>query len=61
METHYIPPYTRVNGRKQETVCGTWITAREHSKEPTCPACAAWLEQDAQDTRTAEEMFGGAD
>jgi hypothetical protein len=57
-ESHYIPPFTRINGPKQETVCGTWIRPSEHSNEPTCPACLRWLEQDAADTRTAEELFG---
>jgi hypothetical protein len=59
-DTHYIPPYTRINGRHQETVCFLWITAAEHSNEPTCQTCARWLEQDAADTRTGEEMFGEA-
>jgi hypothetical protein len=56
--THYIPPFTRQNGPKQETVCGTWIRPSEHSNEPACEKCQRWLEQDTDDTRTGEEMFG---
>lgn len=58
MTTHYIPPYTRRNGRKQETVCLRWVTAREHSNEPTCAECLVWLQQETKDTRTADERFG---
>lgn len=57
--THYIPPFTRQNGRKQEAVCGAWVRPdREFSREPDCPHCATWLEQDIQDTRTSDEVFG---
>ena len=46
--THYIPPFTRQNGPKQETVCRIWIRPSEHSNEPTCETCQRWLEQDAE-------------
>lgn len=58
MTTHWIPPFTRINGRKQEASCGAWVTARDHSNEPSCPACAAYLQQDASDTRKAVDVFG---
>ncbi len=58
MITHYIPPFTRINGRKQETVCFLWITAAEHSNEPTCEACQKWMDELSKDTRTADEVFG---
>lgn len=56
-QTHYIPPFTRINGRKQEAVCGAWITTKEHSNEPTCTKCYGWL-LFGNDTRTAEEAIG---
>jgi hypothetical protein len=56
--THYIPPFTRVNGRQQETVCGLWIREREFSREPTCPACAAWLVQSAVEDAETAKGFG---
>lgn len=58
-QTHYIPPFTRINGRKQEAVCGAWVEASEHSNEPTHDVCRRYLEQDAADTRTGSEIFGG--
>lgn len=61
MTTHYLPPFTRINGRQQEAACGAWIAVREHSIEPTCPRCLAYLQQDAADTRTADEVFGAAE
>lgn len=46
MTTHYIPSFTETNGRKQLAVCGRWVTRHDHSTEPNCPACAAWLIKD---------------
>jgi len=44
METHYIPSFTVARGHQQQAVCGAWAeTASQHSAEPTCPKCAAWL------------------
>jgi hypothetical protein len=55
--THYIPPFTRVNGRQQEAACRAWVLEREFSREPTCPACAAWLVQSAvEDAETAKGL-----
>ncbi len=56
--SHYICAYTRTNGRKQETACQTWAEAREHSAEPTCPLCAAWLQQDAEEAEQVAASFG---
>lgn len=47
-ESHYIPAYTRINGRRQESACGRWIMPREHSNEPTCPFCVDYLHRDAE-------------
>jgi len=45
--THYVPSFTTINGRKRRTVCGVWVNVDEHSAEPTCPECQAWLAQEA--------------
>ena len=41
--SHYVPAYTEVNGRHQKAACGAWVTPREHSSEPDCDACHAYL------------------
>ena len=56
-ETHYIPAFTERNGRDEKTACGRWIRAMEHTNEPTCPACKAYVEDIGRDV-SAEEMFG---
>lgn len=43
MVTHFIPADAVRNGRKRDAVCGTPVTAVQHSAEPTCPTCAGWL------------------
>lgn len=58
MESHYIPVFTRENGRKREAVCGEWILPSQHSNEPTHDVCARWLLQEADNTKTADESFG---
>lgn len=61
-QTHYIPAFTARNGHDQQAACGRWVRATEHTAEPSCPNCRAYLEQDAEDdTKTAEEMFGPSD
>lgn len=46
LPTHYAPYFTERNGHKQLTVCGEWIRPTEHSTEPTCPTCQAYLQAD---------------
>ncbi len=39
--------------------CGETVpTSRIDEQEPTCQACAAWRKQEAEDARTAEDVFG---
>ena len=58
--THYLPAYTEVNGRQQKAACGRWIRAQEHSNEPTCDGCHAYVESEAATAHlTAEDVFGG--
>lgn len=54
--THYIPPFTRDNGRKQQALCAAYILPREHSPEPTCASCAEQLT--SLDLRDADEAIG---
>lgn len=44
--THYILPFTSTRGREQRTACGVWVTWDQHTVEPECPQCRAWLEAD---------------
>ena len=53
--THYIQAFCEVSGRKQKAACGTWVTAREHSVEPTCDDCRLYLTAEAD---TYDEMAG---
>ncbi len=50
MYTHYITYFTdrRRDGR-QLSACSAWVTILDYSTEPTCPACKAWLDADADD------------
>lgn len=42
--THYIPAFTTNVGPLQRAVCGAYVEPRtQHSTEPDCEACAAWL------------------
>ena len=43
--THYVPAFAQTNGRKQQAVCGKWLTTPVtcHSSEPTCTDCQTWL------------------
>lgn len=60
MATHYVPALAEPNGRQRRAVCGAWTTLREHTNEPTCPECAAWLTEERADERTADDVFGEA-
>lgn len=58
-ETHYVPPFTEINGPKQKAVCGAWVTVDGHAKEPTCEDCQLWLQADrATAGETADDVFG---
>jgi len=56
MASHYIPYFTTENGPKRSTVCGLWIDKRDHTAEPTCPDCQAWLADDAAQLQALQEM-----
>lgn len=50
--THYIPAFTQRRRGGQVAVCGATVSAREHTVEPSCPACQAWLARDASESAT---------
>ncbi len=58
--THYIPAFTVFRGREQRlqyAACGTVVSASEHSTEPTCPDCMAYVESDPYAGKTGDEVF----
>ena len=57
--SHYIPAFTEVNGHSQRAACGVWVRAEEHSTEPTCEGCKAYVESEAATANlTADDVFG---
>lgn len=55
--THYLPVFTQQRARTQRAVCGVYVAPKEHSSEPTCPDCRAYLErQEAEDADTAAAL-----
>ena len=63
--THYIPPYTERNGRSERAICGAWVDPRcDHSTDPTCETCKAYLlaepQTQAEAEADADRLFGGA-
>lgn len=53
MDSHYLPYFTdRRRDGTQLAACQSWVTMADHSTEPTCPACRAWLEEDASNLQT---------
>lgn len=61
-QTHYLPYFMVKQGDTVAyAICGTVIDTREHTNEPTCPTCKAYVEAEANDTRTVEDVFGTSD
>lgn len=56
-DSHWIPPFTERNGRFQLAACNIWIREDEHSAEPTCPTCKAYLDDNCREL-SAEDVFG---
>lgn len=63
--THYLAAFVTVSrdraARIQQAVCGAFIGPGDHSREPECSTCAAWLAQDTTDDRSGEDLFGTPD
>lgn len=58
--THYIPAFTVFRGREQHVqhaACGQFVSASEHSTEPTCAECLAYVESDPYKDKSADELF----
>lgn len=65
MPTHYCPMFTERQRHMEKAVCGAWVDPRcDHSTEPTCPTCKAYLLAEPQTPEAAaaeaERLFGGA-
>lgn len=57
MATHYLPKF--VESRWPRAVCGQSARFQviDHSTEPTCPRCAAWLEADHEQAAALEALW----
>jgi hypothetical protein len=58
---HFVPPFTRINGRKQQAACGLYVRPEEiapRATEPTCPECLAYCEADAATAKELAEKHG---
>lgn len=57
--THYSPFLCERQRGMEKAVCGAWIDPRcDHSTEPTCPTCKAYL---LAEPKTADEAAAEAD
>ena len=48
--THYLPYFTQYRLHQQRAACGVFIEEKDHSPEPSCPQCLAWIQQGLKDT-----------
>lgn len=51
MATHYVAYFAEPHARYRTAVCGAHVFMSDHSVEPTCPACAAWLAADEAEAK----------
>lgn len=59
-DTHFVPPFTRTNGRKQQAVCGAYVRDYEiapRATAPTCPACLTYVEAAPEREKQFEEAI----
>ena len=55
--THYIGAFTTLYRGQQTAICGETVDQRQHSPEPTCAACLAYLLAEAhEDEATAAAL-----
>lgn len=47
--SHYIADYASQHQHLRLAVCGKLIDTREHSPEPDCEKCSAWVDADEKD------------
>ena len=58
MISHYVPAYTEINGGREKAACGALVTPREHSTEPDCDACQAYLSAEADTYEETARALG---
>ena len=60
--THYIGCFTQtlrgLTSLRQRAVCGVYVDRGEHTTEPTCPACLAYLQKEADDEPAIADALG---
>ena len=50
--SHYISDFTSRRHTIRLAVCGKLIDTREHSPEPDCEKCSAWVDADEKEAAT---------
>jgi uncharacterized paraquat-inducible protein A len=55
--SHYLPAFTTRRQRVQMAACGTFINPEEHSQEPTCARCKAWLDADTEEAAALAKLW----
>ena len=60
--THYTAYFTQnlrgATSQSQKAVCGAYILPTEHTSEPTCPQCLAYLQAEAEDEQAIADALG---
>lgn len=55
--THYVPFFAEPHARYRTAVCGAHVFMSEHSAEPSCPKCLAWLEADDAEAKALDAKW----
>jgi len=56
-----VPFFTEISRRARLTVYGRLVEMTEHSVEPTCPKCKAWVEADEVEARALAAKWDAED
>jgi hypothetical protein len=54
---HYVPFFAVPRGRLHMAVCGRIVSMLEHSAEPDCPKCKAWVEADDAEAKALAQKW----
>ena len=55
--THYIAAFSARNAAgEQRSICGRFIASAQHSTEPSCWGCKAWLEGQGDEPQPARRL-----
>lgn len=57
MVSHYVPYFTVQRNRWLRAACGVFVGRDEHTPEPTCPRCQAWLEAEPPKASDLEQQW----